>query len=587
MGGVITLGSVLFGSLLMLLPMNPLYCLSTLIGQSVVVPLCSALLVIVTSSAVFAEALPFKDGDRVLFLGDSITQDGRYAALVEAYFWSAHADKKIEFINVGLSSETVSGITEPVHPYPRPNIHHRLDRALKISRPDWVLICYGMNDGIYHPSEARITDAYREGLTTLVDRVAQVGAKAIVITPPTFDYDAPAIQSRQQSVKADEPYGYKKPFPQYNDSLAALAKIVFELKKHPAVERVIGIHQPMSDYVAAAKAAQAGYEYGDGVHPPQDGHLMMARSILAGLGCDDAQAVLRQLTGIHAVTDPDHTAPTATQQRFTSLLFDRFGKRATVYRQATLGAVDQPIDRRSLTAADEAAAAAQAKLADLVMELTDGESLLKLYRVEANKKWDPEIQKLLQRDQEQTAPDDAVLFIGSSSIRLWDSIANDMAPYKPIQRGYGGATYRDLAVFAKQLCTPHRYKACVVFVANDLTGKADDTPLTHVKQLAQHICRVSLQHQPEAPVFLIEVTPTPSRFPSWDKIQQVNDSLRSIALTTPKINFVITAEHYLDTQKQPIAAYFRDDKLHQNQSGYTLWSRLIKDALDTGLAVQP
>ncbi len=536
-----------------------------------------------TANRVSAQPLPFKDGDRVLFLGDSITQDGRYAALVEAYFWSAHADRNIEFINVGLSSETVSGITEPVHPNPRPNIHHRVDRAIELGRPDWVLICYGMNDGIYHPSEMRITDAYRKGLTELLDRVAQVNAKAILLTPPTFDYDAPAIQNRQKSVKDDEPYGYKKPFAKYNEALGELAKIVLELKSHPAVERVINLHQPTTDYVVAAKAAKPDYEYGDGVHPPQDGHLIMARSILSGLGCKDAAQVLSEVTGIHAVTDPDIKAPTEWQKRFTALCFERFGKRASVYRKATLADRSKPIDRQAIAVADHIAQSQQAKLADMVMELTNGESLLKIYREEATQKWNGDVQKLLKLDQEQAHPDDAILFIGSSSIRLWDTIAKDMAPYTPIQRGYGGANYRDLAVFANQLCESHRYKACVVFVANDVTGKDNDTPIAHVTRLAKHICRISLEHQPDAPVFIVEVTPTPARFAVWDQIQMVNAGLRGIALTQPKVNFISTAEHYLDDQKQPIATYFRDDKLHQNESGYQLWSRLIKAALDREL----
>ncbi len=542
------------------------------------------LFIATTANRVGAQPLPFEDGDRVLFLGDSITQDGRYAALVEAYFWSARADWNLEFINVGLSSETVSGITEPVHPNPRPNIHHRVDRALELARPDWVLICYGMNDGIYHPSEARIRDAYHKGLTLLLDRVAEAGAKAIVLTPPTFDYDSPAIQKRQESVKDDEPFGYKKPFAKYNDSLAELAKIALETKSHPAVERVINIHQPTTQYVLDAKAARPDYEYGDGVHPPQDGHLIMARSILKGLGCDDAAQVLSELTGIRAVTDTESAAPTELQKQFTAKVFERFGKRASVYRQATQHDRNKkPVDRKSLALADETAATQRVKLADMVMELTHGEALLKVYREEATKKWNGDVQKLLKLDQEQNYPDDAILFIGSSSIRLWDTIAKDMAPYTPIQRGYGGANLRDLAVFASQLCESHRYKACVVFVANDVTGKENDTPIAHVTRLAQHICRVSLEHQPHAPVFIVEVTPTPSRFAVWDQIRQVNAGLRGIALTQPKVNFIATAEHYLDDQKQPIATYFREDKLHQNESGYKLWSRLIKEALDQEL----
>ena len=121
-----------------------------------------ALLTIVTVAS--AEEFFFKPKDRVLFLGDSITQNGRYVALLEAYLWAAYPRRDITVINAGLSSETVSGITEPVHPNRRPNIHDRLDRTLQLADPDWVFVCYGMNDGIYHPVEPRIVQAYQQGL---------------------------------------------------------------------------------------------------------------------------------------------------------------------------------------------------------------------------------------------------------------------------------------------------------------------------------------------------------------------------------------------------------------------------------------
>src|SRR5437660_8383052 len=76
---------------------------------------------------------------RVVFLGDSITYAGNYAALVEAYFVTRYPQRSIEFINLGLPSETLSGLSEEGHAggqFPRPVLHERLDRVLKQSRPD-------------------------------------------------------------------------------------------------------------------------------------------------------------------------------------------------------------------------------------------------------------------------------------------------------------------------------------------------------------------------------------------------------------------------------------------------------------------
>lgn len=76
---------------------------------------------------------------RVVFLGDSITHSGFYVACIETYFLTRHPDRSIEFINLGLSSETVSGLSEEGHAggaFPRPDLHERLARVLAQTKPD-------------------------------------------------------------------------------------------------------------------------------------------------------------------------------------------------------------------------------------------------------------------------------------------------------------------------------------------------------------------------------------------------------------------------------------------------------------------
>lgn len=194
--------------------------------------------------------------------------------------------------------------------------------------------------------------------------------------------------------------------------------------------------------------------------------------------------------------------------------------------------------------------------------------------------WTDDIVALEARDQTETHGDDAILFIGSSSIRRWDGIAVDMAPYPVIQRGYGGARYSDLAIFASRLIHPHHYRAMVVFVANDIDGKPDDPSVEQVAGWVRHIIDVSRQHQPEAPVLLVEVTPTRKRWEQWPEIRKVNAAIREITLSTPMTFHLATAEHYLDPRGMPREDLFVDDGLHLNEAGYAIWSDLIRDRLD-------
>ena len=95
-----------------------------------------------------------KHVEKILFLGNSITYQGDYITYLETHLKLKHPNNQYQFINVGLSSETVSGLSEPNHAkgrFPRPDLHERLDRILSKVQPDLVFACYGMNDGIYMP----------------------------------------------------------------------------------------------------------------------------------------------------------------------------------------------------------------------------------------------------------------------------------------------------------------------------------------------------------------------------------------------------------------------------------------------------
>ncbi len=210
----------------------------------------------------------------------------------------------------------------------------------------------------------------------------------------------------------------------------------------------------------------------------------------------------------------------------------------------------------------------------------DGADFLEPFRARAVADWEEDIRHFEALDASEVYEDDAILFIGSSSIRLWESMADDMRPYSVIQRGYGGARYSDLAIYAERIIEPHDYRALVMFVANDISGEERDQSPEAVGQFVRRILDVAKAHRPDPPVFIIEVTPTESRFIVWPEIRRVNAILREIALTTDNTYFVPTAEYYLDASGNPRPELFVDDKLHLNADGYALWTKLIRRRLD-------
>lgn len=210
----------------------------------------------------------------------------------------------------------------------------------------------------------------------------------------------------------------------------------------------------------------------------------------------------------------------------------------------------------------------------------DSSDLLAPYREAAEKKWGKAMAEFDKLNQTEKDPADAIMFIGSSSIRRWTTMATDMAPYETIRRGYGGAKYTDMGVFVDRIVSPHQYKALVMFVGNGVVGKPEDHTPDQIEALTRHIVATSHKHQPNAPVLLIEITPCESRFKAWPKIRAVNARLREVALSTPNTYFIPTASHYLKADGTPRPELFVSDKLHLSEAGYKLWSTLIQRRLD-------
>jgi len=216
----------------------------------------------------------FADAKRVVFLGDSITYSGVYVETIEAYFVTRFPKRTVEFINVGLPSETVSGLSEDGHAggqFPRPDLHERLDRVLARLKPDWVVACYGMNDGIYLPFDEARFAKYRDGLQRLRDKCAAAGVTILHVTPPTFD-----------EVKGGHP-GYANTLDRYSDWL---------LSKRTDGWDVVDLHGPMNFFLTEQRAKDpAFFLAGDGVHCGETGHWIVAKQILLHLGAKDVAAV--------------------------------------------------------------------------------------------------------------------------------------------------------------------------------------------------------------------------------------------------------------------------------------------------------
>jgi len=202
------------------------------------------------------------------------------------------------------------------------------------------------------------------------------------------------------------------------------------------------------------------------------------------------------------------------------------------------------------------------------------------YTAEATKNWEKDILKFEQQDKSEKDPANAILFAGSSSIRLWSTLKEDVAPYPVIQRGFGGSKFSDMAVYAKRIIYPHQFKALVIFEANDITGSKTDKTPAEVDKLFRNIVKTVRKKYADQPIFLFEITPTKSRWAVWPTVKQTNQMLKETCSKLHNTFFIETASAYLNKDGEPRNELFIKDMLHQNHEGYIIWGDLAKKKLD-------
>lgn len=196
--------------------------------------------------------------------------------------------------------------------------------------------------------------------------------------------------------------------------------------------------------------------------------------------------------------------------------------------------------------------------------------------------WELNIRYLEHLDSTETYSDQAILFVGSSSIRLWSTLAEDMAPFEVIQRGYGGAKLSDLVYYAERIIYPHSCRAIVVFVANDIVGNNQDKSPAEVTALVKELLEIIRGRMPGVPVFYIATTPTPSRWQAWSRIREANKLISDLCRYEENTWFIETEQYYLDEDGQPRPELFRGDMLHLNADGYRIWTGIIRSELWKG-----
>ncbi|GAA4438598.1 SGNH/GDSL hydrolase family protein [Pontibacter saemangeumensis] len=187
--------------------------------------------------------------------------------------------------------------------------------------------------------------------------------------------------------------------------------------------------------------------------------------------------------------------------------------------------------------------------------------------------WD-EIQAYKQQDSAQMAPKDAILFVGSSSFRMWDSMQEMFPNHTVINRGFGGSNLLDLKYYLNDIVLPYQPKQIVIYSGeNDLAGGTVQAP--EVLARFQDVFQSIRQEMPQVPIVYVSIKPSPSRWQYKPVMEEANKLIRAYLKSQPKAKFVDVYSLMLDKGKKPKSEIFLDDSLHMNNKGYQIWQKAL------------
>jgi lysophospholipase L1-like esterase len=190
-------------------------------------------------------------------------------------------------------------------------------------------------------------------------------------------------------------------------------------------------------------------------------------------------------------------------------------------------------------------------------------------------RWDKVIAAFERQDLAKPPPKNAILFVGSSSIRLWD-LSKSFPDTDVINRGFGGSQLADSVHFAPRLVLKHQPRTVVLYAGDNDIG-AGKTP-EKVAADFQDFARIIRAGLPKAKVIFMSIKPSILRWKLWDKMQRTN-ALIEAHCKREGLAYVDVASPMLGKDGKPRPELFALDGLHLNEKGYALWTSILKPQL--------
>ena len=183
-------------------------------------------------------------------------------------------------------------------------------------------------------------------------------------------------------------------------------------------------------------------------------------------------------------------------------------------------------------------------------------------------------------DAASPPPARPVVFTGSSSVRMWETLSRDFPGVPVLNRGFGGSQVRDSVWFADEVAVRYRPRQILIYAGdNDIdAGRSPEQVLSDFEAFVARVRR----DLPGVRIGFLAIKPSPSRIGQLPRQQEANRLVRSWAAGRDGVDFIDVATPMLDAAGQPRKELFLDDMLHVNADGYALWRGIVAPYLEAG-----
>ena len=189
-----------------------------------------------------------------------------------------------------------------------------------------------------------------------------------------------------------------------------------------------------------------------------------------------------------------------------------------------------------------------------------------------------EVRRLEARNRAQPPEPGGIVFVGSSSIRFWSSLARDMAPLPVSNQGFGGSHIEHVIRYAPRLVLPHRPQLVVLYAGdNDLAGD-DKTPESVSADFGVLVSRIHAS-LPETRIYFLAIKPSIRRWERWPQMRDANERIAAACADDPRLVYVDVATAMLGPDGTPREELFVFDGLHMSEEGYALWTSILRPRL--------